>query len=116
MFLGLTGHFRDLIKGYSKIEGPLRDMLKEVEIPKPILKSTYRRALTNYRLTDKWDQKHTEGFLNLKVTLTSQPTLHAPWYDGCQEGFGAVLTQRMELKTSSGKGVTKTVPIAFASK
>jgi len=124
-FLGLTGHFRDLIKGYSKIEGPLRDMLKEVEIPKPISKSTYRRALTNYRLTDKWDQKHTEAFLNLKVALMSQPALHAPRYDGtpfivttdgCQEGFGAVLTQRMEIKTSGGKRVTKTVPIAFASK
>ena len=40
-FLGLMGHFRDLIKGYSKIEGPLRDLLKQVDIPKPISKSTY---------------------------------------------------------------------------
>ena len=26
-FLGLTGHFHDLIKGYSKIEGPLQDLI-----------------------------------------------------------------------------------------
>ena len=101
-FLGLTGHFRDLIKSYSKIEGPLRDLLKQVEIPKPISKSMYRRALTNHKLADKWEHKHTKAFLNLKIALTSQPTLHAPRYDGtpfvvttdgCQEGFGAVLTQ-----------------------
>lgn len=101
-FLGLMGHFHDLIKSYSKIEGPLRDLLKQVEIPKPISKSMYQRALTNHKLADKWEHKHTKAFLNLKIALTSQPTPHAPRYDGtpfvvttdgCQEGFGAVLTQ-----------------------
>ena len=106
-FLGLTGHFCDLIKGYAKIEGPLRDLIKQVEIPKLISKATYCRAMTNYRLADTWEQKHTEAFINLKVALTSQPTLHAPKYDGtpfivttdrCQEGFGTVLTQRVNLQ------------------
>lgn len=124
-FLGLTGHFRDLIKGYAKIEGPLRDLIKDVEIPKPISKATYRRAMTNYKLADKWERKHTEAFLKLKVALTSQPTLHAPRYDGtpfivttdgCQEGFGAVLTQRTKVTAPNGKTVNRTVPIAFASK
>jgi hypothetical protein len=27
LFLGLTGHFRDLIKAYTWVEGPLRDLL-----------------------------------------------------------------------------------------
>ena len=124
-FLGLTGHFRDLIKGYAKIESPLRDLIKDVDIPKPISKTTYRRAMTDYKLADRWQQKHTEAFLKLKVTLTSQPTLHAPRYDGtpfivttdgCQEGFGAVLTQRVKVKTPSGRTVEQNVPIAFASK
>lgn len=32
-FLGLTGWFRDLIKGYAKKEQPLWDLLREVELP-----------------------------------------------------------------------------------
>jgi hypothetical protein len=32
-FLGLTGHFRDLIKGYARVEGPLRDLLATVPLP-----------------------------------------------------------------------------------
>ena len=106
-FLGLTGHFRDLIKGYAKIEGPLRDLIKQVDIPKPISKTTYRRAMTNHKLAGVWEQRHSEAFINLKIALTSQPTLHAPRYDGtpfivttdgCQEGFGAVLTQKVKLQ------------------
>jgi len=76
-------------------------------------------------LAGKWGQEQTKAFMNLKIALTSQPTLHAPLYDGtpfvvttdgCQEGFGAVLMQRVTLQTPSGKTTTKTVPIAFASK
>ncbi len=36
-FLGITGHFRDLIKGYSSIEGPLRDLLKVCTIASQLL-------------------------------------------------------------------------------
>ena len=125
-FLGLTGHFRDLIKGYAKIEGPLRDLIKQVDIPKPISKTTYRRAMTNHKLAGVWEQRHSEAFINLKIALTSQPTLHAPRYDGtpfivttdgCQEGFGAVLTQKVKLQlTPDSRMVERTVPIAFASK
>jgi hypothetical protein len=32
-FLGLTGHFRDLIKAYARVEGPLRDLLARVPLP-----------------------------------------------------------------------------------
>ena len=124
-FLGLTGHFHDLIKSYSRIEGPLCDLIKQVDIPKPISKATYRRAMTNFKLPDKWEQKHTEAFLNLKIALTCQPALHAPRYDGtpfivtmdgCQEGFGAVLMQKIKTQTPNGKPVERTVPIVFASK
>jgi hypothetical protein len=40
-FLGLTGWFRDLIKGYAKKEQPLRDLLREVELPDKYSKSVY---------------------------------------------------------------------------
>lgn len=81
--------------------------------------------MTNHKLSGRWEQRHTEAFLNLKVTLTSQPTLHTPRYDGtpfivttdgCQEGFGAVLTQKVKINAPNGKMVHRTVPIAFASK
>ena len=32
-FLGLTSYFRDLVKGYAQIEGPLRNLLCQVPIP-----------------------------------------------------------------------------------
>lgn len=124
-FLGLTSHFRDLIKGYAKIEGPLHNLVKQAEVPQPVTKSTYRRAMTNYKLADKWTAEHTNAFIQLKTTLTSEPTLHAPKYDGspfivttdgCQEGLGAVLMQRIQVQLPSGKTVNRTVPIAFALK
>lgn len=124
-FLGLTGHFRDLIKGYAKIEGPLRNIIKQVEVPQPITKTTYRRAMTKHKLADKWTTEHTKAFLHLKTVLTSEPILHAPRYDGtpfivttdgCQEGLGAVLTQRKQVQMPNGRMVNKIVPIAFASK
>ena len=81
--------------------------------------------MTNHKLPGRWEQKHTEAFINLKVALTRQPALHAPRYDGtpfivttdgCQEGFGAVLTQKVQMKTPNGKPVEWIVPIAFVSK
>ena len=41
-FLGLTGWFRDLVKGYAKIEQPLRDLLRKVELPDKYTKTVYR--------------------------------------------------------------------------
>ena len=105
-FLGLTGHFRDLIRGYAKVEGPLWDLLKSVNLPRLMTKTTYCRTMATYKLREKWTAAQTTAFLNLKTVLTSQPVLHAPRYDGtpfivtmdgCQEGLGAVLTQRTSI-------------------
>ncbi len=46
-FLGITGHFRDLIRGYVKIEGPLLDLTKEVNIPPKCSKSVWQRTMDN---------------------------------------------------------------------
>jgi hypothetical protein len=70
-------------------------------------------------------QKHTAAFLNLKAALVARPILQAPRYDGsnfivtsdrCQEGFAAVLSQRVQLQKTSGKWVEHLLPISFASK
>jgi transposase InsO family protein len=124
-FLGITGHFRDLIKDYSKIEGPLRNLIKAVPLPSGYNKSTYRRIMENYKLADKWTDEHTKSFISLKAALAAEPVLKAPQWDGtpfivttdgCKEGFAGVLAQRTKTILPSGKVVEKLHPIAFASK
>lgn len=40
-FLGLTGYFCDLIKGYTKIAQPLTDLIRGAAIPKDTGKAAY---------------------------------------------------------------------------
>ena len=40
-FLGLTSHFRDLVRNYACLEGPLRDLLKAVPLSTHYTKPTY---------------------------------------------------------------------------
>jgi RNase H-like domain found in reverse transcriptase/Reverse transcriptase (RNA-dependent DNA polymerase) len=124
-FLGLTGFFRDLIRGYARLAQPLSDLLRSVNIPKNAGKSAYRSALRNVKLADRWTEKHQKCFLNLKGVLTSSPVLAAPHFDGtpfivtsdgCKEGFGAVLSQRITVTRPGGKVITELHPIAYASK
>ena len=124
-FLGLTGWFRDLISGYAKKEQPLRDLLRNVNLPEKYTKSVYRRVMANHKLKEHWTEAHTKAFLGLKATMTSEPVLKGPKWDGtpfivttdgCKDAFGAVLTQRFETVLPSGKVVSRLHPIAFASK
>ena len=124
-FLGLTGHFRDLIKGYARVEGPLRDLLATVPLPQPCTKSTYRRIMGAHRLEERWSQDHTKAFLNLKIAITSEPILRGPRWDGtpfvvttdgCKDGFAGVLAQRSPHTKADGTVTQKLHPIAFASK
>ena len=124
-FLGLTGWFRDLIAGYAKKEQPLRDLLREVELPEKYTKTVYRRIMSNYKLKDKWTNLHTKTFLDLKAEMTSEPVLCGPKWDGtpfiittdgCQDAFGAVLTQKFKYTLPSGKVICRRHPLGFASK
>ena len=124
-FLGITGHFRDLIKDYAKIEGPLRELIKEVQLPSKHNKSTYRKAMETHKLTERWSERHTKAFIGLKAALANEPVLKAPRWDGthfilttdgCKEGFAGVLTQKVTSVLPNGKVVEKIHPIAFASK
>ena len=124
-FVGLMGHFWDLIKGYAKIEGPLRDLLAAVALPQPCTKITYRRAMSAHKLEERWTEAHTRAFLDLKIAITSEPILRGPKWDGtpfivttggCKEGFAGVLAQRSAHTKPDGTVVQKRHPIAFASK
>ena len=81
-FLGITGHFRDLIKDYAKIEGPLRELIKEVPLPSKYNKTTYWRTMEAHKLAEKWTERHTKAFIGLKAALASEPVLKAPRWDG----------------------------------
>jgi len=102
-FLGLTGHFRDLIKGYVKIAQPLTDLVRSVNMPKNAGKAAYWAALQAMKPTNSWTKTHAKAFLALKTVLTSEPMLKAPRFDGtpfiittdgCMDGFGRMLVQK----------------------
>jgi hypothetical protein len=124
-FLGLMGHFRDLVRGYAKIAQPLTDLVRGVNVPKNAGKTVYRTALQAVKLANIWKPSHTKAFLALKTVLTSEPVLKAPRFDGtpfivttdgCMEGFGGMLTQKFTETRPGGKTIQKAHPIAFASK
>jgi len=124
-FLGLTSYFRDLMKGYASIEGPLQNLLKEVPIPTGTKKHAYQRIMKGYRSEGKWTAEHTKTFLTLKAKLVSEPVLSAPRYDGtpfilttdgCVDAFAGVLSQQITTMLPGGKVVRHLHPIAFASK
>ena len=124
-FLGLTGYFRDLIKGYAKKALPLTDLIRSASIPKGAGKATYRALLRRIKLPNIWSKIHQDAFMELKTALTSEPVLKAPRFDGspfivtsdgCKEGFGAILAQRFPETRKGDKIVEKRYPIAYASK
>jgi hypothetical protein len=124
-FLGLTSYFRDLVKGYAQIEGPLRNLLRQVPIPAGTKKHKYQQIMKAFKLKDSWKADHTKTFIALKARLISEPVLSAPVHDGTpfilttdgsKDAFAGVLSQRIKSTLPGGKEVTRLHPIAFASK
>ena len=124
-FLGLTGHFRSLVKGYATMAQPLTDLARNLELPKQKGKAAYARAMKGFSLEDLWKKEHGLAFLRLKIALTCEPVLKGPKYDGtpfivttdgCKTGFAGMLTQRFTTILPNGTERTTVHPIAFASK
>ncbi|KIK35305.1 hypothetical protein CY34DRAFT_41694, partial [Suillus luteus UH-Slu-Lm8-n1] len=68
-------------------------------------------------LKSRWGPRHTESFMNLKRILVEEPVLKSPRFDGipfiittdgCQEGFGAILSKKHTTMLPSGNVVTAT--------
>jgi hypothetical protein len=119
-FLGLTSYFRDLVKGYAQVEGPLRNLLRQVQIPAGTKKHKYQQIMRAFKLQDHWKEIHTKTFMALKARLISEPVLSAPVYDGtpfilttdgCKDAFAGVLSQRIKSTLPGGKEVTRLHPI-----
>ena len=124
-FLGLTGHFWDLIKDYARLEQPLRDLIHNVDLPPNCSKMTYHKIMARHRLQSIWNAEHDKSFIHLKAVITMEPVLKGPKWDGtpfivttdgCKEGFAGVLAQHFKTTLPSGHVVEKLHPIAFASK
>ena len=124
-FLGLAGYFRDLVKGYAKLEKPLRDILRPIETPKGIGKQAYQRIMRNYKLAGIWTTEHDRIFVEIKRRLVSEPVLKSPLFngtpftittDGSKDAFAGVLTQRITSTLPGGKKVTRLHPLGYASK
>ena len=124
-FLGLTGYFRSLIKGYASIAQPLSDLARNLELPKLKGKAAYTRAMKGFSLQGLWNKEHDRAFLRLKVALTSEPVLKGPKYDGtpfivttdgCKYGFAGMITQKFTTVLPNGTEKTTSHPIGFSSK
>lgn len=81
--------------------------------------------MKGFSLQGKWTPAHTKAFLRLKISLTSEPVLKGPKYDGtpfvvttdvCKFGFAGMLSQQHTTVLPNGKEVTKMHLVAFASK
>ena len=125
LFLGITGHYRGLIRNYTRIEEPLRNLLRAVELPASYSKSTYHRIMEQHKLAPHWNETHTKCFTKLKAVITQEPVLQNPRFDdtpfivtsdGCKSGFAAVLSQKCKVTLPNRKVVEKLHPIAFALK
>ena len=56
-FLGLTDHFRPLIRKYSLLEKPLKDLLNTLEVPKSAEKCAYQNAARAHQLQNQWSSE-----------------------------------------------------------
>jgi hypothetical protein len=124
-FLGITGHFRDLVKNYARLEQPLRDLIRNVDLPPNCSKTAYRKIMSGHKLNSTWNAEHDKAFAHLKAVITTEPVLKGPKWDGtpfvvttdgCKEGFTGVLAQHFKTTLPSGRTVEKLHPLAFASK
>ena len=124
-FLGLTGYFWPLIKNYSLLEKPLKDLLNTLGVSKASRKCVYQDAAQAHKLKNQWSWEHDKDFVILKTVLTSFLVLKGPKYDGssfvittdgCKDGFVGILSQCFKWINSRQKPQTHVHPIMIALK
>lgn len=94
-FMGFCGYYRRYVKDFSKISGPLHDL---VTCCKQELR---QKGHLNTMFKEKWLPCHTQAFHTLKERLTTAPVLGYADYglpftvecDASHDGLGAVLSQ-----------------------
>ena len=112
-FLGLASYFRKFVKDFSKIAGPLHDLVTK-KLAHNQVKGKKRSIEID--LSSDWSEKEETAFVTLKKKLTEAPVLAFADFDkpfiletdASFEGLGAILSQKQE------DGKTKVV--AYASR
>ena len=104
-FLGLCGYYRRFVPGFARLAAPLHALLSGTGKGPNNSKRKYKD--TKFQpLGEKWDEKCTTAFNQLKTHLTSPPILGHPDFskpfilevDARFLGLGAVLSQEQEGK------------------
>ncbi|KAL0161724.1 hypothetical protein M9458_045449, partial [Cirrhinus mrigala] len=98
-FLGFCGYYRRFVPGFSKIAGPLHDLVNQCLNEGP-------PAKVNQKVISEWNPECQAAFDVLKEKLTSAPVLGfadftAPFIletDASNQGLGAILLQQQEGK------------------
>ncbi|KAG1931367.1 hypothetical protein F2P79_021615 [Pimephales promelas] len=98
-FLGFCGYYRRFVPGFSKIAGPLHDLVNQCLNEGP-------PAKVNQKVINGWSPECQASFDTLKEKLTSAPVLgfadfSAPFIletDASNQGLGAILLQQQEGK------------------
>ena len=92
-FLGFASYYRRFIQGFSKIAGPLHDV---------VTNACAAAKKKTAPITHLWQTEHQEAFDTLKEKLTSTPTLGFADFtlpfiletDASYDGLGAILSQK----------------------
>jgi len=96
-FLGFAGYYRRFIKGFSRIAGPLYDLVAEGS------KATQKKTAN---IHDRWTAEQQAAFEKLKIALTTAPVLGYADFtqpfiletDASHEGLSAILSQEQDGK------------------
>ena len=91
-FLGFASYYRRFIQGFSKIAGPLHDL---------VAKGNARHKKKGADISKLWDQQHQKAFEELKTALTTAPVLEFAEFtkpfiletDASHDGLSAILSQ-----------------------
>ena len=91
-FFGFASYYRRFIQGFSKIAGPLHDL---------VAKGNARHKKKGADISKLWDQQHQKAFEELKTALTTAPVLGFAEFtkpfiletDASHDGLSAILSQ-----------------------
>ena len=114
----------DLTRDMKK-EAEAVELARESKHGKKPRKGYFKRFLRETHLGMKWTQECEEAFFKLKITITSEPVLRTPVYNGqpsrvttdrCRKGFGGMVEQEFITTLEDGSVHRDWHPIAFCLK
>ena len=128
-FLSSASFFRPSIHNFAITAEPLYELVRGIDREKTPHgvknhSKSYKTALTNTLITEKWSNRHDHAFALLKAGLTTAPARRPPKYDrefivgadACKDGYSAFLCQWHEDPQPGGTSKRALHAVAFASR